>query len=56
MTLEELNNKIRSEYALFRHFEYLYDYGESEREKVGKELRKHLREYKELTGNDFQLE
>ena len=56
MTLEELNNRIREEYALFRHFEKMYDYGESDREKVGKELRKHLREYKDLTGNDFQLE
>lgn len=56
MTLEELNNRIMEEYVLFRYFAYLYDYGESEREKVGKELRKHLREYKDLTGNDFQLE
>ena len=56
MTLEELNNRIREEYALFRYFAYLYDFGESDREKVGKELRKHLREYKNLTGNDFQLE
>ena len=56
MTLEELTYRIRAEYALFRSFEYLYDFGESDREKVGKELRKHLREYKDLTGNDFQLE
>lgn len=56
MTLEELNYRIRAEYALFRHFEYLYDFGESDREKVRKELDKHLREYKDLTGNDFQLE
>lgn len=56
MTLEELNYRIRAEYALFRYFEYLYDFGESDREKVRKELDKHLREYKDLTGNDFQLE
>lgn len=56
MTLEELNYRIRAEYVLFRYFEYLYDFGESDREKVGKELRKHLREYKDLTGNDFQLD
>lgn len=56
MTLEELNYRIREEYVLFRHFEYLYDFGESDREKVRKELDKHLREYKDLTGNDFQLE
>ena len=38
MTLEELNNRIREEYALFRHFAYLYDYGETEREKLEKNL------------------
>ena len=53
---EELNYMIRAEYILLRHFERLYEYSESDRAKVEKEFNKHLREYKDLTGNDFQLE
>ena len=38
MTLEELNYKIRAEYVLFRHFEYLYDFGNLTVKKLKKNL------------------
>lgn len=48
---EELTYRIKSEFVLLRHV------GEcSDKHRIEEEFNKHLREYKDLTGHDFQLE
>ena len=49
---EELSYRIKAEYILLRHIHE----DTKDRRHIEKEFNKHLCEYKDLTGHDFQLE
>lgn len=48
---EELSYRIKSEYILLRHI-----HEGDDKQRIEQEFNKHLREYKDLVGHDFQLE
>ncbi len=52
---EELICRIKSEYILLRHGR-LCGYGEFNLAEIEANFNKHLKEYKNLTGHNFQLE